>query len=56
MIEDTPAVTANTLAKTLNISERAVNKNLATLKELGIIERIGADKNGYWKIIKSLNS
>jgi ATP-dependent DNA helicase RecG len=40
------------LAKQLDITERAVEKQLANLKKQGKIERVGPDKGGFWKIIK----
>ena len=39
------------LSKELNISTRAVEKQLSNLKESGKLERIGANKGGYWKVI-----
>lgn len=33
-----------------SLSEPGVNKNLKQLKEKGIIERVGSNKTGYWKI------
>ena len=53
LIEDTPTITANEMAKLLGISERAIEKNLAKLKEQNIITRIGSDKTGSWKIIEN---
>ena len=50
LIETKPAITTDELAITLGISTRAVEKNLEKLKRLNILERIGARKNGSWKI------
>jgi hypothetical protein len=50
LMEKTPAITANEMAKLIGISERAVNKNLAKFKELNILIRIGSDKTGSWEI------
>ena len=33
-----------------SLSEPGVKKNLKQLKEKGIIERVGSNKTGYWKI------
>ena len=35
------------------LSEPGVKKNLKQLKDAGIIARIGANKNGYWEVLKS---
>jgi ATP-dependent DNA helicase RecG len=42
---------ATAIAGKTGISARGVQKQLARMKDMGIIERIGADKGGYWKII-----
>jgi DNA-binding Lrp family transcriptional regulator len=41
-MRETPTVTVSAIAAKLNISERAVKKNIAKLKELGILARVGA--------------
>lgn len=45
-----PRVTRGELMKVLDIGMPAVDKNLAWLREEGVLERIGADRNGYWQI------
>jgi Fic family protein len=45
-------VTAKNIAEKIGISSRQVERVVANLKKQGIIERIGAKKNGYWEIIK----
>ena len=40
------------LSKLLNFSPNCIYKNLRNLKAKGIVERIGSNKNGYWKILK----
>lgn len=47
-----PKVTQISIANQLKISEKTVKRNINKLKEKGIVERIGADKNGYWRIIQ----
>jgi ATP-dependent DNA helicase RecG len=44
------------MAQQINISETAIQNNIAKLKSRGILERVGADKGGYWKIIKKTES
>jgi ATP-dependent DNA helicase RecG len=55
-IQKTPEITAESLSKILKINIRNIEKNLKLLKEKGYIQRVGARKNGYWKILKSFNS
>ena len=52
LIDKNPAITANEIADKLGITERAIEKNLAKLKEMNIICRIGSRKTGEWKILK----
>ena len=43
-------ISASGIAQIVGISDRAIEKQLAKLKDKGIIKRIGPDKGGYWKI------
>ena len=43
-------ITQKEIANKLNITLRTVERNINNLKQIGIIEKIGAKKNGYWKI------
>ncbi|GEP97994.1 ATP-dependent DNA helicase RecG [Chitinophaga cymbidii] len=43
-------LSASAIGKEVGISSRAVEKQLARLKDLGIIKRVGPDKGGYWEI------
>ena len=50
IIRDNPNITVNQLMIKTCLSEPGVKKNLKQLKEKGIIERVGSNKTGYWKI------
>ena len=50
MILDSPKVTQAEMAKELNITARAVKKNIKELTKKGRIKRIGSARNGYWQI------
>ena len=45
-----PESTAQIMAEQINISASTVEKNIAKLKDAGIVERVGSTKGGYWKI------
>ena len=45
-----PRITIGTLSHRLQLSEAGINKVLAGLRKKGIIERVGANKNGSWKV------
>ncbi len=49
---DSPTITQETLSKLLGINIRTVQRNIKTLIEKGLIERIGATKKGEW-IVKN---
>ena len=38
------------IAKRLSVSRKTVAARIKSLKEKGILERIGATKNGHWQI------
>jgi ATP-dependent DNA helicase RecG len=46
-----PRITRTELAKIMDISDDGIKWNLNKLKNEGLIERVGPDKGGYWKII-----
>ena len=51
LMED-PGYTMPQLAKRLNVSRKTIAARLKMLKESGLIERIGSDRKGYWKLLK----
>ena len=51
-MKENPSVTINELATMLSISDRAVSKHLKKLQEEGVIKRVGADRGGFWKVLK----
>ena len=44
-------ITINEICSRLKLSDSGVRKNLVSLRKKSIIERVGANKNGYWKIV-----
>lgn len=52
IMAEQPTITTAILAKEIGISTRAVDKQIAKLKALGQLQRVGADKGGYWEVIK----
>lgn len=51
IIKGNPVVTITELSSTLNISDRAVKKNISQLKKKGLLKRIGPDRGGYWEVM-----
>lgn len=50
LIKQNNKITATQISERLNISLSTVKRRIKELKEQKIIERIGSDKTGYWKI------
>lgn len=44
-------ITQNAIAEKLNVNVRTIKRNFKVLIDNNIIERVGSDKSGYWKII-----
>ena len=51
LIKESPHITQTEIASKLKIARETVNRNMKKLQEKKIIQRIGADKNGSWKIL-----
>ncbi len=43
-------ITQEEIAGKLNKTRNSIYRNIKSLKEIGILERLGSKKNGYWKI------
>ena len=50
IVFDKPDITAQIMAEIINVTSRTIEKNIAKLKNEGIIVREGSTKKGYWKI------
>jgi predicted HTH transcriptional regulator len=51
-IKNNNKITYNNLAVNLKANRTTIMRNIAKLKKLKIIQRIGADKSGHWVILK----
>lgn len=52
VIKENSHITHIEMANKIHVSEKTVRRITKKLKEKGIIKRVGANKNGYWEIIK----
>lgn len=52
LLAEDPGYTMPQLAERLGVSRKTVAARLKKLKEAGLIERIGSDRKGYWKLHK----
>ena len=53
LIKNNPRVTAKEMMDATKLSRRGIEYQINRLKNVGIIERIGSTKGGYWKINKA---
>jgi len=51
LLREDGGITRASLSQKLGISEKSVSSNIKTLKDLGLIVRIGSKKEGKWKVI-----
>ena len=51
IISEDPEITQVNIATALNTTPKTIQRGMSSLKEKGIIERIGSNKKGYWKVI-----
>jgi len=51
LLSASPQMTILQLANQLGISTRAVEKQIAKLRERDFLKRIGPAKGGYWKVL-----
>lgn len=52
LIQENKNITQKEIASKLKTTLITIERNIIILKDKNILERVGADKNGYWKILK----
>jgi ATP-dependent DNA helicase RecG len=50
LLRDNPRMAAREVAQRISISSRKVEENIAKLKTLKLLRRIGPAKGGYWQV------
>lgn len=45
-------LSAAALAERIDITAKAVEKQIARMKADGVLRRIGPDKGGYWQVVE----
>ena len=51
LIKKEPSISRKGIAEKLGINESAIQKHLDTLREKGVIKRMGPDKGGHWEVL-----
>ena len=54
LIMDNPNITQEELARLLDVNKRTIIRNFKGLLDKKYIERVGANKNGHWKINRNM--
>ena len=44
-------ITYEDLGTIVEVDRSTIRRNIAVLKEKGVIRRVGEDKNGYWEVL-----
>ncbi len=52
LLKENPKLSAKKLSEQIGITSRAVEKQLASIVEKGLIKREGSPKGGHWEILK----
>jgi len=47
---ENPSITIKEMSESVGISTTAIDKSIKTLKNKKIIERVGSDSSGTWKV------
>ena len=51
LLAENPSIGFEELAEKLSVSRRTVASDISALKKKNVIQRVGSDKNGQWKIV-----
>jgi ATP-dependent DNA helicase RecG len=51
-MRNNPNITVPEIVTHLTIARSAVMKHIKRLKDQGLIERIGPDKGGHWRVLR----
>ena len=50
LIRQSPKTSRRNLSEKLGINQSAIQKHLESLKEKGVLKRVGPSKGGYWSV------
>lgn len=50
LLRENPKLSAGKLKTLIGISNRSIERNIVSLKELGMLKRIGPDFGGHWEV------
>ena len=50
LMRDNPNITKPELAKQIGLGKTSIDNYISSLKKKGVLERVGSNKKGYWKV------
>ena len=50
LLRENPQYTLEQMAQFITVERRTIERNIKTLREKGVLERIGSDREGYWVV------
>ncbi len=53
LMKENPKITVTEIIEKTNIPRRTINRIITSLKEKEMIDREGANKGGYWKVLNN---
>jgi predicted HTH transcriptional regulator len=51
LIKENPQITSSEIAEQLDVTRQTVTNRVRSLKEKGVILRVGSDTKGYWRVV-----
>ena len=54
IMKQKPKVSAKAIASEIGIAPRNVEANIKSLKQAGLIERVGSAKGGHWVVLRDV--
>ena len=52
LIKESPTITGKQMSETLSVSQRTIERDLSTLRKMGVLKREGKDNNGVWLVLE----
>ncbi len=52
IIKVSPTITGKQMSETLSVSQRTIERDLSTLRKMGVLKREGKDNNGVWLVLE----
>ena len=51
LIKESPTITGKQMSEILSVSQRTIERDLATLQKIGVLKREGKDNDGLWVMV-----